>query len=59
MRARKFFLDNIAKKINSDIDEEKMKGLCAVKYFIAVSLMFMTVEILLILFQVYKSKHCS
>ncbi|CAJ2644123.1 unnamed protein product [Trifolium pratense] len=26
-RARKFFLDNIAKKINSDIDEEKMHGL--------------------------------
>jgi len=32
MRVRKFFLDNITKKINSDIDEEKMKGLCAVKY---------------------------
>ncbi|CAK8566439.1 unnamed protein product [Lathyrus sativus] len=26
-RARKFFLDNIEKKINSDIDEEKMLGL--------------------------------
>ncbi|XP_058764637.1 SNF2 domain-containing protein CLASSY 2-like [Vicia villosa] len=26
-RARKFFLDNIEKKINSDIDEEKMFGL--------------------------------
>ncbi|WJX38509.1 DNA repair and recombination protein RAD54-like protein [Trifolium repens] len=26
-RARKFFLDNIEKKINSDIDEEKMEGL--------------------------------
>ncbi|GAU29410.1 hypothetical protein TSUD_149800 [Trifolium subterraneum] len=26
-RARKFFLDNIEKKINSDIDEEKMQGL--------------------------------
>ncbi|XP_012571350.1 LOW QUALITY PROTEIN: SNF2 domain-containing protein CLASSY 1-like [Cicer arietinum] len=26
-RARKFFLDNIAKKINSDIDEERMIGL--------------------------------
>jgi len=32
MQARKFFLDNIAKKIYSDIDEEKMKGPCAVKY---------------------------
>jgi len=26
VRVRKFFLDNIAKKFNSDIDEEKMKG---------------------------------
>ncbi|WJX38511.1 DNA repair and recombination protein RAD54-like protein [Trifolium repens] len=30
-RARKFFLDNIEKKINSDIDEEKMQGLYVLK----------------------------